>query len=165
MGYGNLAYKYDYTEEERQNQRKKNVKKQNTSPLKHKKKAKKLSYAAKIASVLMVAASAVFMIVQYVTVNETQSALNSAISDYEFEKSVTAQKSFELEESIDLSKIETEATSRLGMRRPEKHQVVYVDVKKSDTTVKTAEEVESIPSRIAGFAKNIKSHIIDFFSI
>lgn len=165
MGYGNLAYKYDYTEEERQNQRKKDVKKRNTSPVKHRKKVKKLSYAAKIASVLVVAASAVFMIVQYVTVNETQSALNSAISNYEFEQSVTAQKSFELEESVDLSKIETEATSRLGMRRPEKHQVVYVDVKKSDTTVKTAEEVESFSSRLAGFAKNIKSHIIDFFSI
>lgn len=163
MGYGNLAYKYDYTEEKTKQNTK--VKKQNTAPGKQRKKAKKLSYASKIASVLVVAASAVFMIAQYVTVNETQSALSSAVSDYEFEESVTAQKSFELEQSIDLSKVETEATSRLGMQRPEKHQIVYVDVKKSDTTVKTAKEVEGFSSRLAGFAKSVKSHIIDFFSI
>lgn len=165
MGYGNLAYKYDYAEEQRQEQQKKKVKKQNTAPKKGKKKAVGLSYASKVASVLIVAAAAVFMIVQYVTVNETHSALNAAISEYEFEESVTAQKSFELEQSIDLSKIETEATSRLGMRRPEKHQVVYVDVKKSDTTVKTADEVEGFSNRFAGFMKSIKGHIIDFFSI
>lgn len=165
MGYGNLAYKYDYAEEKRQEQQKKRVKKQNTAPARGKKKAVGLSYASKVAALLVVAASAVFMIVQYVTAHETRSALNSAISSYEFEESVTAQKAFELEQSIDLSKIETEATSRLGMRRPEKHQVVYVDVKKSDTTVKTAGEVEGFSNRFADLMKNIKGHIIDFFSI
>lgn len=162
MGYGNLAYKYDYTEEQHEKQ-KKNINRK--KPAKRAKKTKKLSYAAKIASVLMVAASAVFMITQYVTVNETQSELTSAISDCEFEESVTAQKAFELEQSIDLSKVETEATSRLGMRRPEKHQIVYVDVKKSDKTVKTAKEVEGFASRAAGLVKSVKSHIIKFFSI
>lgn len=165
MGYGNLAYKYDYTEEERQQQQRKRVKKQNTQPSKGKKKSARLSYAAKVASVLIVAVSAVFMIAQYVTVHETQTALNAAISEYRFEESVTAQKAFELEQSIDLSKIEAEATSRLGMRRPEKHQIIYIDVKKNDTTIKTADEVEGFSNRFAGFMKNMKGHIIDFFSI
>lgn len=165
MGYGNLAYKYDYTEEERQQQQKKAIKKPNTRIVKRKKKSAQLSYAAKIASVLVVAASAVFMIMQYVAVNETRSALNAAATQYQFEESVTAQKAFELEQSIDLSKIEAEATSRLGMRRPEKHQIVYLDVKKSDRTVKTAGEVEGFSNRFAGFIKEIKGHIIDFFSI
>ena len=165
MGYGNLAYKYDYTEEERQQQRKKAIKKPNNNKAKSKKKTAQLSYAGKIAAVLVVAVSAVFMIVQYVTVNDTKSALNAAVTEYEFEKSVTAQKSFELEQSIDLSKIEAEATSRLGMHRPEKHQIIYLDVKQSDTTVKTAGEVEGFSNRLDGFIKSIKGHIIDFFSI
>ena len=114
---------------------------------------------AKVASVLTVAVSAVFMIVQYVTVHETQTALNAAISEYEFEESVTAQKAFELEESIDLSKIEAEATSRLGMHRPEKHQIVYLDVKKSDVTVKTAGEVEGFSNRFGNLMNSIKSNI------
>ena len=165
MGYGNLAYKYDYAEEKRQEQQKKQAKKQNTAPARAKKKATGLSYASRLAAVFVVAVSAVFMIVQYVTVNDTHTALNAAIKEYEFEESVTAQKAFELEQSIDLSKIETEATSRLGMRRPEKHQVIYVDVKKSDTTVRTANEIEGFSNRFAGFIKNIKGHILDFFSI
>ena len=162
MVNGNLAYKRDYTKEDRE-QQKRSVKK--PSPIKHKKKAQRLSYAEKIAAVLVVAASAVFMIVQYVSVNDTESALNAAITDYRFEESVTAQKAFELEESIDLSKIETEATSRLGMHRPEKHQIVYLDVKRDDMTVKTAGEVEGFSNRLTGFINNVKNHIIDFFSI
>ena len=161
MVYGNLAEKRDYTKEYK-NQPKKDKK---PSPQKRRKKANKLSYASRIAAVLVVAVSAVFMIMQYVTVHETKTTLNAAISEYEFTESVTAQKSFELEESIDLSKIETEATSRLGMHRPEKHQVIYIDVKKSDETVKTADEVEGFGNRFAGFIRDIKGHIIDFFSI
>lgn len=162
MVSGNLAYKRDYI---RENQEKQQTKKPNTNAVKQKKKTHKLSYVAKVASVLTVAVSAVFMIVQYVTVHETQTALNAAISEYEFEESVTAQKAFELEESIDLSKIEAEATSRLGMHRPEKHQIVYIDVKKSDTTVKTAGEVEGFSNRLKDLVKNVKGNIIDFFSI
>ena len=51
------------------------------------------------------------------------------------------------------------------MHRPEKHQVVYLDVKRDDMTVKTAGEVEGFSNRFADFIVNIKNHIIDFFSI
>ncbi len=161
MVKGNLAYKYDYTKEDRQEQQKR----QKPAVKRAKKKAQSLSYLSKVCSVLVVAVSAVFMITQYVTVHETQSALNAAITDYQFEQSVTSQKAFELEESIDLSKIEAEATSRLGMHRPEKHQIVYLDVQRSDITTKTANEVEGFANRFQDFVKSVKNHIIDFFSI
>ncbi len=165
MVKGNLAYKYDYTKEYKEEQQKRAPKKQNVAPARRKKQVHALSYAGKIAAVLVVAVSAVFMIVQYVTVHETQTALNAAISDYQFEESVTAQKAFELEESIDLSKIEAEATSRLGMHRPEKHQIVYLDVQQSDITTKTASDVEGFSNRFVAFIARMKNHIIDFFSI
>lgn len=159
MIYGNLAYKYDYNSGK--------TSKINPAGEKSKKKNKKtdLSYGGKIAMVLVVAFAAVFMIIQYVTVNETASDLRAAVSEYNFQKSVTAQKSFELEQSIDLSKIEAEATSRLGMQRPEAHQIVYLDVKKSDITTKTAGEVEGFSNRFSNLMSNIKSNIVEFFSI
>lgn len=161
MIYGNLAYKYDYIEDETANKTKK------TAPKQSRKKNKRtdISYGGKIAMVLTVAAAAVFMIIQYVTVNETASDLSTAVAEYKFQESVTAQKSFELEQSVDLSKIEAEATSRLGMQRPESHQIVYLDVKKSDVTMKTAGEVEGFSNRFVNLMNSIKSNIVEFFSI
>ena len=157
MIYGNLAYKYDNN---------KTTKVKTTGEKKNKKNKKTdLSYGEKIAMVLVVAFAAVFMIIQYVTVNETASDLKVAIAEYNFQTSVTAQKSFELEQSVDLSKIEAEATSRLGMQRPESHQVVYLDVKKSDVTTKTAGEVEGFSNRFSNMMNSIKSNIVEFFSI
>lgn len=165
MVYGNLAYKYDYSGKVKLEETKKEINTNKKAPVSRKKKKTELSYTGKIVSVLTVAATAVFMIVQYVTVNETQSSLKAAAEQYRFEESVTSQKAFELEQSIDLSKIEAEATSRLGMRRPEKHQTVYLDVKQSDEVLKTADEVEGFSNRASGLWDKIKSNIIEFFSI
>ena len=165
MTYGNLAYKYDYIDEESVRVKPKTKAKQNN--VKHKKahKTKELSYFGKIASVMVVSAAAVFMIIQFIEVNETQSELRAAQDKYRFEESVTAQKSFELEQSIDLSKIEQEATTRLGMRRPEKYQTIYLDVKRDDTTEKTADEVEGVSNRFYAAFKTFVSNIVEFFSI
>lgn len=163
MIYGNLAYKYDYIEEKLIKKLTETAPKANTAT--GKKAGVKISYLGKILAVIAVAVSAVFMIIQYVTVTETNSELASVMKTYAFEESVTAQKAFELEQSIDLSKIENEATSRLGMRRPQKHQVVYLDVKQSDTTVKTAGQIEGFSNRFAALIENIKGNIVEFFSI
>lgn len=163
MIYGNLAYKYDYIEKKPVREQVKPVKEINRKQAKRKKND--LSYAGKVVLLLVAAASAAFMIIQYVTVSDTQTELAELTSQYKFEESVTAQKSFELEQSIDLSKIEKEATSRLGMRRPEKHQIVYLDVKQSDVTIKTANEVEGFSNRFTNFINSLKSNIIEFFSI
>lgn len=155
MTNGNLAYKYDYREEPEQKKVRSKAKKQKNE----------ISYFAKIASVMVIALSALFMIVQFIEANEVQTALSDVRSEYEFESSLTAQKAFELEQSIDLSKIEQEATSRLGMHRPERHQIVYIDVKRSDMTVKTADEVEGFGNRLSNMLDSFVSNIANFFSI
>ncbi|MGN1116752.1 MAG: hypothetical protein ACI4TH_09300 [Candidatus Ornithomonoglobus sp.] len=175
MTYGNLAYKYDYIDENRTGYRSREDrqspkaavntetgKRRNTA---ERRKTKKISFPAKVASIVVVTISAISMIVQFVEVKETLAVLNETKSQYEFEQSVTSQKSFELEQSIDLSKIEQEATTRLGMKRPDRHQIVYIDVPKDDVTEKTAGEVEGFRNRAAAFGKSIISHIIEFFSI
>lgn len=130
-----------------------------------KRKPKRISFGAKLASVAVVTISAIVMIVQFVEVKETLAVLNETKEHYEFEKGVTSQKTFELEQSIDLSKIEQEATTRLGMKRPDRHQIVYIDVPKDDYTEKTAGEVEGFRNRAAELGKSIISHIVEFFSI
>lgn len=163
MIYGNLAYKYDYIADKQVKPQKKAVTKKKT--VKNNKKKTDISYAGKIGLIFVVAISAIFMIIQYVTVSDTESTLAKLTKEYKFEESITAQKAFELEQSIDLSKIETEATTRLGMHRPERHQIVYLDVKQSDASVKTAGEVEGFKNRFKELMKSIGSNIIDFFSI
>ncbi len=161
MAYDNLAYKYDYREEKPGRQRVKVDRKR----VQKRAKKNEISYLSKIIYVFVLAASAIFMIAQFVNVNEAESRLAAKQEDYAFEESVTSQKSFELEQSVDLSKIEQEATGRLGMKRPESHQIVYVDVKQDDVTEKTSGEVEGLGNRIAGFFSSAISNIIEFFSI
>lgn len=175
MTYGNLAYKYDYMDEEKVREKKQkrivknvNIDKKKTGTRKktaRKPKKQEISYFGKVACVVVLAASAIFMIIQFVEVNESQSDLRAAKNQYNFEVSVTSQKNFELEQSIDLSKIEKEATTRLGMRRPEKYQTIYLDVKRDDMTERTADEVESFGNRVAKFFSSMISNIVDFFSI
>lgn len=169
LTYGNLAYKYDYMDEE---VKVKEKQEKISSEPKKKKKSKRraargraMSRAGQIACVIIVSSAAVFMISQFVEVNEMQSELSAAKSKFAFEESVTAQKSFELEQSIDLSKIEAEATTRLGMRRPERYQMVYLDVKRDDTTETTADEVEGFGKTVAKGFKQLVSNIVEFFSI
>lgn len=163
MTYGNLAYKHDYVREEI-------PKKQSSKQVERKTKVKvnnknRISYVQKLISVGVLAVSAIFMIMQFVEVNETVAELESVRADYKFEESVTAQKSYELEQSIDLSKIEQEATTRLGMKRPEKYQQIYVDVKKNDVTEKVSGEVEGFENRFVKGINSIINHIVEFFSI
>lgn len=161
MTYGNLAYKYDYTKEEIPEKQNK-VERENKVKIENK---NRISYAYKLMSICILAVSAIFMIIQFVEVNETAAKLEEVRAAYKFEESVTSQKAYELEQSIDLSKIEQEATTRLGMRRPEKYQQVYLDVKKNDVTEKISGEVEGLGNRFSKGIESIINHIIEFFSI
>ena len=161
--YGNLAYKYDYVQDKVPKNQEKVERK--AKPKTNTGNKNKISYTQKLLSVIILAASAIFMIIQFVEVNETVSELETVRSEYKFQESVTSQKTYELEQSIDLSKIEQEATTRLGMKRPEKYQQVYIDVKKDDVTEKVSGEVEGIENRFIKMINTIIDHIVTMFSI
>jgi hypothetical protein len=172
LAYDNYAYDYDYIREKQTNRTERRARQERAAEPTAKrsignkpKKVKKISFAAKLVSIAVVAASAIFMIVQFVEVKETLSKLNDMQDQYAFEQSVTSQKSFELEQSVDLSKIEQEAENRLGMQRPDRHQIVYIDVPQNDVTEQTAGDVEGVKNRLSEMWKSVKSHIVDFFSI
>ena len=119
----------------------------------------------RICAILVLSLSAGFMISEFVAVNETKQQVALLEKELSAAESVTSQKMFELERSVDLSEIEEEATSRLGMQRPEKYQTIYVNVKQNDVTEKTAGDVESVTSRTLSGLKKIGSNIVSFFSI
>ena len=160
MEYGNLAYKeYQYPPA------KKKPQKNNADKRKHNQMLNRIKNIRRICAIIVLALSAGFMISEFVAVNETKQQIASLEKNLTSEESVTSQKMFELERSADLSEIEKEATTRLGMQRPEKYQTIYVNVKQNDVTEKTAGAVESLPSRAAAAVKKICGNIISFFSI
>lgn len=170
MEYGNLAYKLPRQYEEPKRRRKPQTKTARVPKVKTVKRNREQMLVRsknirRICVTIVIAMSAGFMISQFVTVNETKqevAMLESQLSELE---SVTSQMVFDLEQSVDLTEIEKEATTRLGMQRPEKYQTVYVNVKQDDITEKTADEVEGIGKGIISVFKKIGSNIVEFFSI
>lgn len=165
MGYDNLAYK-EYTYEEyvprkrKPQQNNKTKGKRNHNQMLNRKKS-----VRRICAILVLSFSAGFMISEFVAVNETKQQIASLEKKLADAESVTSQKNYELEKSVDLAKIEEEATTRLGMQRPEKYQTIYVNVKQNDVTAKTASAVENPIKRIGETLKKIGSNIVGFFSI
>lgn len=166
MAYGNLAYNMPERERKPAQKRRKPQKRREYEARKAREqmliRSKNLR---RICVIVVIALSAGFMISRFVAVNETQSEIASLQRQLAQAESVTDQMIFDMEQSIDLNKIETEATTRLGMQRPEKYQTIYVNVKKDDITEKTASEVEGPGKRLAAAIKEFGSNIVSFFSI
>ena len=155
--YGNLAYK-EYQPYPVKKKPQQNKKKQNQMLSRNRN-------VRRICAILVISLSAGFMISEFVTVNETKQQVAELEKKLEAAESMTSQKMFELERSVDLSKIEDEATNRLGMQRPEKYQIIYVNVKQDSVTEKTAGDVEGVKNRFVQALRKIGSNIVSFFSI
>ena len=95
---------------------------------------------------------------------DTQQEIRALTNELEEKQSYTSQKVFEMEQKIDLAEVERKATE-LGMQRPDKHQIIYVDVKTEDVTEVTAGDVEGIKNRSANFFDRVKKNIMGVFSI
>ncbi len=115
--------------------------------------------------IVVMAISASFMISKFVTVHETQQKIAALEKNLSTIESQTSQQIFDLEQSVDLTEIEREATTRLGMQRPEKYQIIYVNVKQDDVTEMTAGEVEGFKNWLTASLKSIGSYIVELFSI
>ena len=168
MEYGNLAYKlpeqYDEPIKKRKPQKRKE-KTVNTTAVSNKRIMNKCSIKRTIfreCVTVLLAVSAGFMISKFVAVNEMNQQVASLKSQLTTLESATSQMVFDLEQSVDLTKIEKEATTRLGMQRPEKYQTIYVNVKQDDMTEKTAGEVEGFGHGIVSVLKKIAVILYNF---
>ncbi len=161
MEYGNLAYDEEYDAPPR---RKKPQKQHKSAPVRRPRNDR-LRYIRYICAIIVMALSAGFMISTFVTVHETRDSVAALEEELAEMEAITSQKAFDLDHSVDLATIEEEATSRLGMQRPEKYQTIYVNVNMDDMTEKTANEVENAGGKIIGAFKSVIGNIVEFFSI
>ena len=158
MEYGNLAYKlpeqYDEPIKKRKPQKRKE-KTVNTTAVSNKRNHEQMQYKRTIfrgiCVTVLLAVSAGFMISKFVAVNEMNQQVASLKSQLTTLESATSQMVFDLEQSVDLTKIEKET--------------IYVNVKQDDMTEKTAGEVEGFGHGIVSVLKKIGGNIVQFFSI
>lgn len=161
MAYSNLAYEF----EPQRPRRKKPQQNKKTVKRTHKQMHSKSKNLRRMCAIIVLAFSAGFMISKFVNVHETQQQIATLQKDLAALESSTSQKIFNLEQSIDLNELETEATTRLGMQRPEKYQTIYVNVKQDDVTEMTADEVESFGNKTKASLKELAGYIVETFSI
>ncbi len=125
------------------------------------KKARKNVWS-NILSILVITSLAFVLLARYAIITEKTSLLTKLRTEYETANSIVVQKEFNLEQEVDLQKIEEIATTRLGMQRPEKHQMVYINMNNTDYTEKADKQGMSgggfFASVLGGFNK-----IVEYF--
>ena len=146
---GNLAYDWEFQENTARVQQKVSEHKKET-------KAKAKAQAAQLhkticVCAIMLALCAGFMISRNVAVYESKKEVESLQKELNQLKEYSSQKAFELDQNLDLELIEQTAISKLNMTRPEKYQIVYVNIKQDDVTEVTAGEVEGIKGALSIF--------------
>lgn len=158
MGYGNLAYAW---EDDRYEERIKAKRQQINKERKQEAEKNRIVF---VCSVLAVIFAAIFMIGKNVAKYETELKIKALETELAELESYTSQKVFELEENIDLTAVEEQAT-KLGMQRPTKQQTVYVNIKQDDVCEVTAKEVEGVKSRASAAAESLKQNVIGIISM
>lgn len=160
MARDNLAY-YEWEDIEAEQMRIDKRRKQKEE----KRRAQRVKSVKIMLCTLLTAIVAAFMVSKYVAVYETKQEVAQLQKDLAVKQSYTSQKMFELEQSADLSTIEAEATTRLGMQRPDKTQITYLEVPKGDVTEKTADSVEAIPNRVTRTLVRLKNFVVSIFTM
>lgn len=162
MGYDNLARKTEpvYTRARKRKRRTVKRKKEEYEMLQRKR------LVTRIFCIVIVTLAASFMISRFVEVKDRKSELTRLNARYSQMQANTLQKQRDYND--DDSELKTsleEEAEKLHMQRPEKHQIIYVEVDREDETEVTAREVEGFGKRIKTVAEEIFSNIVNYFSI
>lgn len=148
---GNLAYDWEYYENTARVQTEATQRRQQTKTDEKEKTAK--IHKTVIICVMMLVLCAGFMISRNVAVYESKNEVAELQKELNHLKEYSSQKAFELDQNLDLEFIEETAKNKLGMTRPEKYQIVYVNIKQDDVTEVTAKEVEGIKGALSIFGE------------
>lgn len=85
-----------------------------------------------ICAVLVIFAISCTVLYRNVSIIQAASKVNALTGELEDLKSINTKKELSLEQSLDLKYVEEVATRKLGMKRPDKFQTVYIDVTQSN---------------------------------
>ena len=126
-----------------------------TKVLEHEKTAYKFKIMAKVIVCFVIL---FFVLIRYVQIYEAKAAIEKTKSELLNFQRANEQMQVEIDSKIDLKKIEETAKTKFGMRRAEKYQMVYINLKKDDY-------IENIKAENESFAKKIFDTVIARLSI
>ena len=165
------AYRTDfnYIDEKREKEKKEfNMKKREERIRAAKRQQLALQRAANTIRVLVVFAVAFVIINRYVAINEANSRINELKKTYNEQLATNQNLQAKIDKSIDLKKLQTVASEKFGMVRPEQYQIFYVDMGMDDYSENVAENaaenakekvaVNGVPGTIIG--ENIQIEIL-----
>ena len=162
MANSNLAYKYDNLSRiEDEDARVREQKKREAQKIKVRDQ-RRLNFFV-ICSIIVLSMAAYFMISKNVQYQESNDKIKKLENELTMLESNTSQKIFELEQSVDLNAVEQIASTRLNMQRPEKCQIVYINVQTDDVAEVTADNVEGVKSKVGNAAANMKKNFLGIF--
>lgn len=123
-----------------------------------KKAVKQESKMALVPFILGVFVMCLILSVRYTTINEKNVESMSLKSELERAESALFTAKMSVDQSTDLDKIEAYAKQQLGMQKPTKNQIIYVDTSKNIGTVemvKSENVFSDVKSNILNFINNI----------
>ncbi len=162
MAYNNLAYQNDSYLRQFDEQEQERAEKRQLSRKQKLQQQRRLNFQV-ICVIIALFCAAYFMISQNVQVNDTARQISSLKKELAVLESNTSQKTFELEQSVDLNRVEEIASTKLNMQRPEKYQVVYINIKTDDVTEVTADNVEGVKNQLGNTADRLKKNVFGIF--
>lgn len=148
------AYDYEETPKERK-PRKAAVKK---TEVKVEKKINNKSKVRLVASIITVFSMLMVITYRYNLINEKNLEVQSLKKEYKRVAAEVSLAQIELEQHLNLSMVENYAKQKLGMQKPEKNQIIYVDTRQEEY-INNAEEnndfFEQIKQTITDICNNI----------
>ena len=126
-----------------------------------KEKTKKISSLKKSKSILIpcilgVFALSLILTCRYTIINEKNVESLRLKSNLEKAEATLFSSKVAIEQKIDLNKIESYAKQQLGMQKPSKNQIIYVDTSKNIGTVEVVKD--------ENFFSGIKSSVLNFIN-
>lgn len=151
---GSLARKYDFLDDYNKEEKIKKVKKI----------AKKEAISEKSKVKIIFAISCFFVMLMIITyrynvIGASNLTLQNLKSELDIVQSNLTEAQINVEQSTDLTKIEAYAKQKLGMQKPDKNQVIYINTSKDTNIVKEETNVsfvDEIIESIKGFINKIK---------
>ncbi|MDP4179783.1 MAG: cell division protein FtsL [Bacillota bacterium] len=98
------------------------------------------------------------IIFMYAQITEMDYKINKATKEYNEQKNDNLRLSLELQKNLDLNRIREVAQTRLDMQKPDKHQIIYINVPKTDFTELADKDKENIKG------DNFFTSILNIFS-
>lgn len=152
---GSTARKFDYLYEDYPIKQKKQVKKKT---VKKAVSTQKVHYSKTVLVISCLFVMLMIITYRFNIISESNLTLQSLRNELERVQSNLAATEMDIEQSTDLALIEAYAKQKLGMQKPDKNQVVYIDTSKETSVIKETNPtfVDKIIESIKEYINNIK---------